>query len=97
MRSSGSIRVSRGTRLSADCESTWTPNERSETLEPMAAKKKSSEKRETHLGIRLTDAERKRLANVAKRFPIPESAVARIALLKGLEAIERDGINLPSK
>lgn len=60
-----------------------------------ARKKKDSEKRETHFGLRLTTAERKRVATVAKRFPIPESAVARIALLKGLDAIEREGITLP--
>jgi hypothetical protein len=59
------------------------------------AKKKDSERRETHLGIRLTEKERKHLAKVAKRFPsMGESAVARHALLKGLEVIERDGISL---
>ncbi len=60
------------------------------------AKKKATDRRETHLGIRLTEKERARLAKVAKRFAtMPESAVARIALMKGLEVIEREGITLP--
>lgn len=62
-------------------------------MDPMPAKKKTSEVRGTHLGIRLTAKERKRLRDVARRFPaIPESAVARLALLAGLDALERDGI-----
>jgi hypothetical protein len=66
----------------------------SETLEvTMPAKKRASDVRGTHLGIRLTAKERKRLREVARRFPaIPESAVARLALLAGLDALERDGI-----
>ena len=64
-------------------------------METMPAKKKASDVRGTHLGIRLTAKERKRLHDVAKRFPaIPESVVARFALLAGLDAIERDGIKL---
>ena len=59
----------------------------------MPAKKRASEVRGTHLGIRLTTKERKRLRDVAARFPmISESVVARLALLAGLDAIERDGI-----
>jgi hypothetical protein len=68
-----------------------------ETLEPMPAKKRATEVRGTHLGIRLTAKERKRLRDVARRFPaIPESAIARLALRAGLDAIERDGIPAPS-
>lgn len=59
----------------------------------MPAKKKTSEVRATHLGIRLTTKERKRLREVARRFgAIPESAVARLALHAGLDVLERDGI-----
>lgn len=62
-------------------------------MEAMAAKKKTSDVRATHLGIRLTAKERKRLREVARRFAgMPESAVARIALLAGLDVLERDGI-----
>lgn len=62
-------------------------------METMPAKKKMSEVRATHLGIRLTAKERKRLREVARRFPtIPESAIARLALLAGLNTLERDGI-----
>ena len=62
-------------------------------MDTMAAKKRASEVRGTHLGIRLTAKERKRLRDVARRFPaIPESAVARLALLAGLAALERDGL-----
>lgn len=61
----------------------------------MATKKKASEVRGTHLGIRLNAAERKRLRDVARRYPVmPASSIARIALLLGLAAIERDGIEL---
>ena len=61
----------------------------------MAAKKKAIDRRALTLGIRLTEKERARLAKVAKRFAtMPESAVARIALMKGLEVLERDGITL---
>jgi hypothetical protein len=66
-------------------------------MDIMPAKKKTGEVRATHLGIRLTAKERKRLRDVARRFPaIPESAIARIALLAGLDAIERDGIPAPT-
>lgn len=62
-------------------------------METMPAKKKTSEVRGTHLGIRLTSKERKRLRDVARRFAgMPESAVARVALLAGLDVLERDGI-----
>lgn len=62
-------------------------------MDTMPAKKKTSEVRAAHLGIRLTSKERKRLRDVARLFPaIPESAVARLALLAGLDALERDGI-----
>jgi hypothetical protein len=69
----------------------------SETLVPtMPAKKRASEVRGTHLGLRLTVKERKRLRDVARKFPaIPESAVARLALLAGLDVLERDGIPAP--
>ena len=61
----------------------------------MPAKKRASDVRGTHLGIRLTAKERKRLHDVARKFPeIPESAVARLALLAGLDALERDGLRL---
>ena len=61
----------------------------------MPAKKKASAVRGTHLGIRLTAKERKRLRDVAKGFPaFAESAIARLALLAGLDALERDGIKL---
>lgn len=57
----------------------------------MAAKKKASEVRGVHLAMRLTDAERARLAKVASRFELlGESTVARVAMLLGLDAIERD-------
>lgn len=57
----------------------------------MAAKKKASEVRGVHLAMRLTDAERARLAKVAARFELlGESTVARVAMLLGLDAIERD-------
>lgn len=63
----------------------------------MAAKKKESERRDTRLGIRLTAKERKTLARVAKRFaPMDESAVARHALMRGLEVIESEGIAVPT-
>lgn len=58
----------------------------------MAVKKKPSEVRGTTLGIRLTEKERKRLREVAKRFPLPEGVVARLALFAGLEVLEREGI-----
>lgn len=64
-------------------------------MKPMPAKKKASDVRGMHLGIRLTAKERKRLRDVAKKFPaMPESAVARIALLAGLESIEREGVSV---
>lgn len=64
-------------------------------MELMPAKKKASERREAHLGIRLTDAEQKRLSDVAKLFPtMPKSQLVRVALMAGLDAIERDGITL---
>lgn len=73
-----------------------TKQESRENMDPMPAKKKATDRRETHLGVRLTAKERKRLRDVAKRFPeIAESAVARLALLAGLDALERDGIRLP--
>jgi hypothetical protein len=56
----------------------------------------ASDVRGTHLGIRLTARERRRLREVARRFPaMPESAIARIALLAGLDVVERDGIPAP--
>lgn len=62
-------------------------------MDAMPAKKKDSERRDTHLGIRVTEKERKRLATVAKAYPgMAESALARIALMVGLDVIARDGI-----
>lgn len=62
-------------------------------MDTMPAKKKASEVRGIHLGIRVTKQERKRLTEVAERFPMMgESAIARLALLLGLDALERDGI-----
>ncbi len=62
----------------------------------MAATKRASERRENHLGIRLTTQEAKRLRTVGKAYPsLAKSDLARIALLKGLDLIERDGITLP--
>jgi hypothetical protein len=67
-------------------------------MDTMPAKKKDSDRRDTHLGIRVTEKERKRLANVAKAYPgMPESALARIALMVGLDVIERDGIPAPKR
>jgi hypothetical protein len=67
-------------------------------MDTMPAKKRASDVRGTHLGIRLTSKERKRLRDVARRFPaIPESAIARIALLAGLDVVERDGIPAPAE
>lgn len=62
-------------------------------METMPAKKKASDVRGVHLGIRVTKQERKRLTEVAERFPMMgESTIARIALMVGLDALERDGI-----
>lgn len=66
------------------------------------ASKRKGERREAHLGIRLTEAEQKRLNEVAKLFPtMPKSQLVRVALMAGLDAVERDGITLapvkPSK
>lgn len=61
----------------------------------MPAKKKASERREAMLTIRLTDAEQRRLNEVAKLFPtLPKSQLVRVALMAGLDAVERDGITL---
>jgi hypothetical protein len=80
----------------SDSKNTYVTHETNGgTMDPMPTKKRASERREEHLGIRLTVKERKRLHDVAKRFPtIPESAVARLALLAGLDALERDGLKL---
>ena len=66
--------------------------------ETMATKRKA-DKREEHLGIRLSLAEEKRLAEVVKLFPTyAKSVVVRAALMAGLDVIEREGIKIaPSK
>ncbi len=61
----------------------------------MPAKKKASERREAMLNIRLTDAEQKRLNDAARLFPaMTKSQLVRVALMAGLDVIEREGITL---
>jgi hypothetical protein len=63
-------------------------------MDTMPAKKKARDVRGTHLGIRLTGKERKRLSDVARRFPgLPESYIAREALLRGLALVEAEGLS----
>lgn len=67
-------------------------------MEHEMATKRADVKRERHLGIRLTDAEAKRLAEVSKLFPdMPKSALVRFALMAGLAVVEREGINVAPK
>lgn len=68
-------------------------------MEEAMATKRKSERREEHLGIRLTEAEQKRLADVVRLFPThAKSIVVRAALMAGLDVIERDGITIaPTK
>lgn len=62
-------------------------------MESMAAKKRSSEKRQTHLGIRLTKAEADKLREAERAFPsLAKSDLVRLALMKGLDTITREGI-----
>lgn len=62
-----------------------------------AKPKPESTARTEHLGVRLTTVERARVANVARRFAedLSESTVVRLALMRGLDLIEREGITLP--
>ena len=64
-------------------------------MEAMPAKKKKSEVRGTHLGVRLTRDESKHLDEVARLFPaVPKSTLVRLAILRGLDVIRREGISL---
>ena len=55
-------------------------------------KKKASERRESHLGIRLTAAEMKALRARAEGLSMDQSTLARIALVVGLNTIKKRGI-----
>jgi hypothetical protein len=62
-------------------------------VEAMPAKKKKSEIRGTHLGVRLTREEAKHLDEVARLFPaVSRSTLIRLAIVRGLAVIRREGI-----
>jgi hypothetical protein len=57
--------------------------------------RRKKDRRETTLALRLTQEESDRVKEVAQRFPFaPVSAIARVALMKGLAIIEKEGIRL---
>ncbi len=94
MLSSHASRVCGNPKPETDWRRTSTPRENVEAMAP--AKKKASARRETHLGIRLTTAEATRLRKIGSAYPaLAKSDLARIALLKGLDLIEQEGITLP--
>ena len=68
-------------------------------MEKMAATKRASERRDEHLGIRLTKPEAKRLRDVGKAYPtVAKSDLVRHALMKGLDLIAVEGITIsPAK
>ena len=66
----------------------------------MATKKTAAPKDEVRInfGIRLNERERARVAEVAERFPfLTETAIARIALMQGLDGLEKNGIPATKK